>query len=40
MGSILGAVTGLFAEHPWLQLGGNETVGMGWCAVSIQEQRN
>jgi CRISPR-associated protein Cmr4 len=23
----------LFREHPWLQLGGNETVGMGWCAV-------
>lgn len=31
--SILGAVTGLFAEKPWLQVGGNETVGMGWCAV-------
>jgi len=38
--SILGAVTGLFTEHPWLQLGGNETVGMGWCAVSIQKQRS
>lgn len=23
----------LFAHHQWLQLGGNETVGMGWCAV-------
>ncbi|MGB5598753.1 MAG: type III-B CRISPR module RAMP protein Cmr4 [Thiothrix litoralis] len=31
--SILGAVTGLFAQQPWLQVGGNETVGMGWCAV-------
>lgn len=31
--SILGAVTGLFADKPWLQVGGNETVGMGWCAV-------
>lgn len=30
---VLGAVTGLFADKPWLQLGGNETVGMGWCAV-------
>lgn len=20
-------------EHPWLQLGGNETLGMGWCGV-------
>ncbi|PID64641.1 MAG: type III-B CRISPR module RAMP protein Cmr4 [Gammaproteobacteria bacterium] len=32
---ILGAVTDLFAEKCWLQLGGNETVGMGWCAVSV-----
>lgn len=31
--SILGAVTGLFTQQPWLQVGGNETVGMGWCAV-------
>lgn len=31
--SILGAVTGLFDKKPWLQVGGNETVGMGWCAV-------
>lgn len=30
---VLGAVTGLFTKKPWLQLGGNETVGMGWCAV-------
>lgn len=22
----------------WLQVGGNETVGMGWCAVTINEQ--
>ncbi len=20
--------------HPWLQIGGNETVGMGWCAIN------
>lgn len=26
----------LFEEHSWLQLGGNETVGMGWCAVSTE----
>ena len=32
--AILGAVTGLFADKPWLQVGGNETVGMGWCAVT------
>lgn len=31
--SILGAITGLFTDKPWLQVGGNETVGMGWCAV-------
>lgn len=31
--AILGAVTGLFTNKPWLQIGGNETVGMGWCAV-------
>lgn len=35
--SILGAVTDLFAEKPWLQVGGNETVGMGWCAVKKLE---
>lgn len=33
---ILGAVIGLFDEKPWLQVGGNETVGMGWCAVKTQ----
>ncbi len=30
---ILSAVTGMFDKKPWLQVGGNETVGMGWCAV-------
>lgn len=30
---VLAKVTGLFSERFWLQLGGNETVGMGWCAV-------
>lgn len=32
-----GAVDGLvslFKERPYLQVGGNETVGQGWCAVS------
>lgn len=23
----------LFSEHSWLRVGGNETLGMGWCAV-------
>lgn len=35
--SILGAITGLFDKQPWLQVGGNETVGMGWCAVKTLE---
>lgn len=30
---VLDSVLNLFADKPWLQLGGNETVGMGWCAV-------
>lgn len=33
--AILSAVTGLFEKKPWLQVGGNETVGMGWCAVQL-----
>ncbi len=32
---VMDKVAGLFAEKHWLQLGGNETVGMGWCAVEI-----
>jgi len=29
------AVTGMFAgDSPYLQVGGNETVGMGWCKVT------
>lgn len=33
---VLAAVTGqLFGDRPYLQLGGNETVGMGWCAVRV-----
>ena len=34
---ILGNVTGLFTETPWVQIGGNETVGMGWCAVKTRK---
>lgn len=30
---MLATVTDLFTDKPWLQIGGNETVGMGWCAV-------
>ncbi|OQX15234.1 MAG: type III-B CRISPR module RAMP protein Cmr4 [Thiothrix lacustris] len=32
--AILSAVTSIFTAKPWLQVGGNETVGMGWCAVT------
>lgn len=33
--AVLAKVTDPFAVRPWLQLGGNETVGMGWCGVSV-----
>lgn len=33
---VLGKVTGMFTgeNKPYLQIGGNETVGMGWCKVT------
>ena len=34
---VIGKIQNLFFDadaHPYLQLGGNETVGMGWCKVS------
>jgi CRISPR-associated protein Cmr4 len=34
-GDVLATVLSLIPpDRPWLQLGGNETVGMGWCAVA------
>ncbi len=37
---ILSSITHLFLEGtPWLQIGGNETVGMGWCAVKPLKAR-
>lgn len=36
--AILKTVTDLFTAKSWLQLGGNETVGMGWCAVKVLQQ--
>lgn len=30
-------LTDMFSKQHWLQLGGNETVGMGWCSVSVLE---
>lgn len=32
-------VTKLFKEHPYLQVGGNETVGMGWFTVTVLDQK-
>ncbi len=39
--NMLAIITALFpADKAWLQLGGNETVGMGWCAVTINKGTN
>lgn len=35
--ALAGEFKTLFAENQWLQIGGNETVGMGWCSVATQE---
>ncbi|MEZ5448798.1 MAG: type III-B CRISPR module RAMP protein Cmr4 [Thiolinea sp.] len=32
---VLTNVLEMFRAKPWLQIGGNETVGMGWCAVKL-----
>ncbi|CAL1241061.1 type III-B CRISPR module RAMP protein Cmr4 [Candidatus Methylocalor cossyra] len=34
-GGAVGSVAGLFATRPYLQAGGNETVGQGWFAVQV-----
>ncbi len=36
---ILTAVKRLFDSHPYLQVGGNETVGMGWFAVAFPNEK-
>jgi len=28
----------IFTETPYLQVGGNETMGQGWCAISVYEE--
>ena len=33
--AVLKTVQEMFASKPYLQLGGNETVGMGWCKVKV-----
>jgi CRISPR-associated protein Cmr4 len=35
----LAAVKRLFDNHPYLQVGGNETVGMGWFAVAFPNEK-
>lgn len=34
--AVLKTVQDMFASKPYLQLGGNETVGMGWCRVKVE----
>jgi len=31
---LLTKLLGIFDDHPYLQVGGNETIGQGWCALS------
>ena len=33
--AVLKTVQDMFAAKPYLQIGGNETVGMGWCKVKV-----
>lgn len=35
---VMGFVRQLFTESSWLQIGGNETLGMGWCEVTELKQ--
>jgi CRISPR-associated protein Cmr4 len=30
---VLSVLLDIFEAYPWLQIGGNATVGMGWCAI-------
>ena len=34
--AVAACVQNILTTPPWLQIGGNETVGMGWCAVSVE----
>lgn len=36
-GNVLRALRDLLVKQPYLQVGGNETVGQGWCITSIRE---
>ena len=35
--AVLGSITDVLLAKPYLQIGGNETVGMGWCKVQINK---
>ncbi len=35
---VLDDIKKMFADRPYLQVGGNETVGQGWCAVTCIEE--
>jgi CRISPR-associated protein Cmr4 len=39
VGNTIEPVKGLFKDRPYLQVGGNETVGMGWFAVAFPEMK-
>lgn len=36
-GALLDSITDVLLAKPYLQIGGNETVGMGWCKVQISK---
>ncbi|WP_349618211.1 type III-B CRISPR module RAMP protein Cmr4 [Azotobacter salinestris] len=36
-GEMLNLFSGLLQQRPWLQLGGNETTGMGWCRAIVKQ---
>ncbi len=36
-GELFGSVKKVFERRPYLQVGGDETVGMGWCAIRLVE---
>jgi CRISPR-associated protein Cmr4 len=38
-GGAIAEVKQLFNNHPYLQIGGNETVGMGWFAVAFPNEK-
>jgi len=37
--TMLSELLSVFADRPYLQIGGNETIGQGWCVISCWEGR-